>query len=629
MPTSGPQVDINPPWLNGQLPPGMGPGGIPSNPFEDDFFNPKTYPTPLAVWDPVRWNITNAPGAGSIPFNPQSPIYPNWINMPGLPGSIGTITDPYTGNPRASIPGAYAPNLYPARPPDDTGPLTGPAHLSRVSPIPTQDITPGPVMSMPFRPEETFGQPMDMPGPDLPPVTLDEPSTVNLWRGEAPTPTPTPFDPRSLAPYGDYTGGVPNYSGDYYGPIGPVSPEPGFNLNVANPFPEFTDYTAPTPDFNAVTTGGPALEAGAADYGGGSLYGGINPWEFSVPTAGTGVAAAPAAMTPYDYNLPSNPFSTMGNANLWAGEFTAPQYDPATLSRVLGGSGLPPSAEEPGIPTAPGVWPPSLPAQPVDVAGGQPAVAGGFTPQFVPPGQPGLYQGWQNQLPFGKALGLRTNYGNLGNMLRSGAGALGRFFSGLPGSIPALPAGYNPFGGTPPGLTETNRFGGGAPIFRGDPSAGFVGPPVAPGGVYRETLNLNPLPMGGQVGSSSVPAPGASIGGGFGGGGPVYAGTYTSPWARAELYRWMRGGYTPPGPAKYPSPVLTDAWTRNAPFMRSMGFGPTVSLSPQQQQALAQQWGNVFRERGYVFPPTAGGRGGPVPAPSVNVSRHIPPRSTQ
>jgi hypothetical protein len=137
----------------------------------------------------------------------------------------------------------------------------------------------------------------------------------------------------------------------------------------------------------------------------------------------------------------------------------------------------------------------------------------------------------------------------------------------------------------------------------------------SPGDYYRvASAGANVIPFTGGVGggggsffTSTGHGLPAFMPAGAGGGGPVQAGTYTSPAAMAELRRWMQGRYTPPGALKYPSPILVGAASR------IRGFGPVFMPSAQQQQALAQQWGNVFRDRGYVLPPTTGGRGGPVP----------------
>jgi len=92
--------------------------------------------------------------------------------------------------------------------------------------------------------------------------------------------------------------------------------------------------------------------------------------------------------------------------------------------------------------------------------------------------------------------------------------------------LPPLPAGYSPFGGLPPGMTETNRFGGGAPNFPYINPSLNVGPQFGPGGsIFEGGPNLNPdiysanNPYGyGQVGMSTVPAPGG------GGPAPLYQG---------------------------------------------------------------------------------------------------------
>jgi hypothetical protein len=109
-----------------------------------------------------------------------------------------------------------------------------------------------------------------------------------------------------------------------------------------------------------------------------------------------------------------------------------------------------------------------------------------------------------------------------------GGGSQGSPFGGL-------------FSGLPAGWTETNRFGGGAPNFT---YQGSQGPDYTDGSIFGGTTNFNPNPMGGQVVSSSVQAPGGWGGsyGGYGGGlAPGMANLYlhSAPmqsWAQNQGY---------------------------------------------------------------------------------------------
>jgi hypothetical protein len=610
LPTSGPRVEINPPGGGGL------PGMPPVPPWEDDIFNPNTYQppqTPMGVWDPVRWNINNSPGTSGIPFDPLSPLYPD-------PTLWDSTTDPYTGQPRLNLPGVYTPNIFPARPPNDvpSGPYPGSvAPLNRVEPIPTQFPSGAPAMSMPYRNMEPI-QPMgmSMPAPDLPPITPPEQSTVGLWSGEAPQ------------------GGG------------------GFNFNTVNPFPEFTDYTAPVGDFNAVTAGG-TLPGGADFSGAGSLYGGINPWDFNVPAAGGtpapgGVGAAPAAMTPYDYNVPSNPFNAYGGADLWGGNFTAPQYNPATLSRVLGGSGLPPSGPgEPDIPTPPGVWPDVLPAQPVGPASPTvDPVTGQPYPQMPNiPIDPRTNLPWTAQfstipgatMPLGQRLAMPTNWQD------SPLGALGRFLGGIPRAVSDF---FNQPGYTSPdylrsigyrqGQGTGSLFPGGPGRFRDVVTAGDVwGGGQSPGDFQSVVGGPNVIPMTGGVGggggsffTSSGQGLPAFMPANIGGGGPVNPSAlggslWRIPWGYgpSRSYPGMRvpSGFGDPGhsggtfggtwytPAEH-------AWLQAGGVRSGMPgpgvFSRFVPVSAQVSQAFAESGPQPRIQPGFA-------------------SRHVPARQIQ
>lgn len=103
--------------------------------------------------------------------------------------------------------------------------------------------------------------------------------------------------------------------------------------------------------------------------------------------------------------------------------------------------------------------------------------------------------------------------------------------------------GYNPFGGLPEGFTETNRFGGGAPIFT---PPGFSGPQWTPGGsIFGGTLSRT-----GWVAGGGSP-------GNLGGSGTVQAGRYMG---RAGMNRpYSAREYANLGGQKYAAPALTGA----------------------------------------------------------------------
>jgi hypothetical protein len=330
------------------------------------------------------------------------------------------------------------------------------------------------------------------------------------------------------------------------------------------------------------------------------------------PPVDTGVSAG-IAQTPYEYQLPDNPFA--GPSGL-TGPLT-PEEQMMAQSRYEANFGQQPGQD---IPTAPGVEPDVLPAMPETggmITTGQPGMLdaeGNVIPgTALTPADEARLANQQVPVPPPSGWNQPTNYANIPKML----GNLGRFFGGIPAALANLirQPGYSSPAylrsiGYQPGQGTGSLWPGGPGRFGDVVTAGDVsGGGQSPGDFQSVVGGPNVIPMtggvGGAGGSFFTRSGHGSAGGG--GGGPVQAGTYTSPAAMAELRRWMQGRYTPPGALKYPSPILVSA----ASGIR--GFGPVFMPSAQQQQALAQQWGNVFRSRGYVLPPGAGGRGGPVP----------------
>jgi hypothetical protein len=387
----------------------------------------------------------------------------------------------------------------------------------------------------------------------------------------------------------------PTYADNVYNP----APTEGYQYPESTYFPQ--DYPA---DFGNITS--PATAGG--------LYGGVYPWDFNVPQAGTGVSDIPAgiAQNPYQYQLPgSNPFDALGNADLWAGRFTAPQYDPATLSRLLGGSGLPPSVPE-DIPTGRGVEPPVLPAQPV-------------TDQRVDP----RTQPWtQGTLP-GQTLSAR----DIANMARqptdwrnSPLAALGRSLGNLFSQPGYSSPDYLRSMGYQQGQGSQSLWPGGPGRF----GEGIATGGESPGDYYRvASEGANVIPFTGGVGGAGGSFYGGNLaphwgstaigfGGGLGGGGPVNV-SALGGWARRVPWyvnmpgNWINyAGHSTDAPTGYRLTPAEHAWLA-AGGVRSGRQGPGI----------------FSRFLPSNLSPLPVGQMGPQPASNVNISRHVPARQTR
>ncbi len=634
--TSGAQAaGFQGPGPSPPAPPGVGgwPGMPPVPPWEDDFFNPpvtnpnRTPDTPniSGVWDPVRWNITHGPGVGNIPFNYDNPIYPSPTRMPGLPGNLSTITDPYTGNPRLNIPGAYTPNIYPGLPDDETGPAPYPgsvAPLSNVAPIPTE-FSPGPVMSMPFRPEDRQLGSMPMGFQDtLPPPAYMGPETTTAPYDQRFEGGPYPSPPSTIA-YGGYDPGIDyGYTENQYFPGGqnfiglpptvPLIGEGGYN---------------PAPNENI----GPTAAQYYYDYQ-------------TPPDTGVGPGAvwnAGQPVNPFDavLNQTTAPFTTpsMMGQDFWGGSTGAgteavnpnlftPEWD-------FSGSG------QDNIPTAPGVEPDVLPAD----------YPGINTSDLVH----ALAQDQQDNRLLNQ-LRLPTDWAHAGQLFKDAAGnivdatgkvvaAAGAAAQSVINNIMNNPGYSSPDYlrsiGYQPGQGRGSLFPGGPGSF-GDTATGGE----SPGDFYRVANGPNIIPFTGGVGgaggsffTSSGQGLPAFMPANVGGGGPINASQFMS--ARHWANQMMKGIYGVPGTANQgPGHYYPNYWSEHpqtiANYVQQVGGpefipGPPINmggLSPQQY------WTNVFRSRGYVFPPSSGGSpdvGGGLPGQlgSAGGSHHVPPRS--
>lgn len=100
-----------------------------------------------------------------------------------------------------------------------------------------------------------------------------------------------------------------------------------------------------------------------------------------------------------------------------------------------------------------------------------------------------------------------------------------------PGWLPSFyPAGVGPFTGLPPGFTESNRFGGGAPIFT---PPGFSGPQWNPGGSIFGGRG-NPI------------TPGTYVGAVGGSPSPINVGALPNSWANAIGLNLAASNYNGP-----------------------------------------------------------------------------------
>ena len=120
---------------------------------------------------------------------------------------------------------------------------------------------------------------------------------------------------------------------------------------------------------------------------------------------------------------------------------------------------------------------------------------------------------------------------------------------------------------------------------------------------------------GAQHGATSVA--GATAGGG---GPPVQLSRYTTPGAYNDLRRWMGGRYTTPQ-----SYSATQALAPN-PF----SSGPASIETPYQTLLSNQQyWGDQFKQRGYILPPTPASPGPQFPGGGrQTLSRGTPPHAS-
>ena len=120
---------------------------------------------------------------------------------------------------------------------------------------------------------------------------------------------------------------------------------------------------------------------------------------------------------------------------------------------------------------------------------------------------------------------------------------------------------------------------------------------------------------GAQHGATSVA--GATAGGG---GPPVQLSRYTTPGAYNDLRRWMGGRYTTPQ-----SYGATQALAPN-PF----SSGPASIETPYQTLLSNQQyWGDQFKQRGYILPPTPASPGPQFPGGGrQTLSRGTPPHAS-
>ncbi len=566
--------------------PGPGPsppaeGGLPGMPslppWEDDFFNPpvtnpnRTPDTPniSGVWDPVRWNITHGPGVGNIPFNYDSPLYPSPIRMPGLSGNLSTITDPYTGNPRLSIPGTYAPNIYPGLPPDETGSAPYPgsvAPLPSVEPIPTE-FSPGPVMSMPFRPEDRQLGSMPMGFQDtLPPPAYMGPEETtapyDLRFEGGPYPSPVPQGPPSTIAYGGSGPGLADFGGTPMDWGGDLPPSPDFTPS---------NYYLPQ------------------DYG-----------QATVMTP-SGVSA-PAV--PYDFSTgpPAGPYAP---------------YDPGSVNMNVSDLGLP----QDNIPTAPGVEPDVLPALQADYPGIN-------TSDLVH----ALAQDQQDNRLVNQ-LRLPTDWAHAGQLFKDAAGnivdATGKVIAAAGAAAQSVINNImnNPGYSSPdylrsigyqPGQGRDSLWPGGPGSF-GDTATGGA----SPGDFYQVANGPNIIPMTGGVGGAggsffggqgnlamSLPGSFAGLGAG-GGGGSLGAWMFRrAPWSIN-----VGGRYYNLNPAEH-------AWLA-AGGVRSSGAPPGIFsgwFSPAKR---------IFSPTpGMAAPPVQSSLGS-GPATGNLRSIHVPPTHTQ
>jgi hypothetical protein len=240
---------------------------------------------------------------------------------------------------------------------------------------------------------------------------------------------------------------------------------------------------------------------------------------------------------------------------------TVPQWPPGNaISLTPPSDPVPPPAQQPaGIAANP--WAPPPPPQVGNVPGANepllPAAPG------APPSGGGTPSGGQGdrQDDSGKVAGVDLSPTDRINMILHSLG------------LPSVPTGYDPFSGLPPGFSEGNRFGGGAPTFtppnfsgpNWSPGGSIFGGTLAPGGWVAGGGNIGNLGSGGTMANVSAL-------GGYNAQGWKHIGQPTralvggpppnvwSPWMLANYPMSQAGVGTPKGivnPAAFGAPTST------------------------------------------------------------------------
>ena len=349
----------------------------------------------------------------------------------------------------------------------------------------------------------------------------------------------------------------------------PISPE---EQTTAPYLPDFTPTPSPTPSPDI--TPAPIASIDTTRYGYGILP---NPWA-----------------TPYP-QLPDVGSTVFGDTSLPGAPDTGAAPDTAAAPQADTGGGIPYGTPAEGA---------GIPPTPFD-----PETVGVPAPQFVPPGQAGLYQGWQQQLPLGQQLALPTQ-----------SNALTRFIGGIPGAIGNVAQDVGSAARNVGGAISSaaqNFFGG--PGYY-DPgylySMGYTSPDpfsssIWPGETVPGTEITDPFSSipGANLTGLSVPLPGATVGGPGGGG--------VLPSEMANLFGKEWFGKQPWSPQNYAS---QQAWGRYQGALP--GSTPTAPLSYNQYITL---W-NSLRRQGATG--GAGGGNGFTPGGGEQ-SRGTPPTSSR
>jgi len=584
----------------GETPPG--PGGIPGFELPPDWeeqFGDLQNPNVPTITDPILQNFANQPPTGP-PFDFRSPIYPDPWNFPNQGNSI---TDPYTGNPRLQIPEiGFKPNIYPYAP--------GTQGIPGEVPTTYDEFTsPGLSPIEPYRGITRFGEGTQI---GYQPVMQPEPSpwaepTAIPGAEEMPEPPP--------GVYGTELGAnIPNLSDIIGGPNIPAGYGAGPGMEFGPPPASYGDFLQ------------------YQDYGGvGDIFN--NPPNYvEAPPAETGVAAGGAPVNPYQFNLPGGTFAL---PDLWSAgstvptgmEFGTPAAAPPDVGSVVFGGQLDPNLAAaayapdavPGnfltqgfpdnIPTAPGVEPDVLPAEPlpsgptIDPMTGQPYPQMPNIPINPATGLPwtaanipgvNLTPGDRAQMILNQ-MRQPTNYQNLGNLTRP----VTDFLSGIPGAIGDL---INQPGYSSPAYLAAMGYQPGA--------GGTMWPGGAPS--YAFGGRVNPA-------AANIPLPGATAGlGSFGGGSIANMGMGLG---RGLLANWLRTGgrntMSPSVPNPQAQALIINA-LQNNPVARQ--FGPVtraqdVFLTPQLrgmvQNFLAGGRGRGAREGQTAVGVRGGGRATP------------------